>query len=161
MITIKFRGKPCYMGGKQPAWVYGTFQYLAQRRVHPGATDNGTLEPRQDKGCIVDLYGNKTEVLCDTVGQFTTLRDKNGKEIYAGDIIYSEFSDGSNCHCLVGWNDEEACFGLMDEYAFRSKQEGYDFPKFDSHVLLNFRNHGTKFEVVGNIHDNPKMIKRE
>lgn len=96
----------------------------------------------------------------DTIGQDTTLRDKNGKEIYAGDIIYSEFSDGSNCHGLVGWNDEEACFGLMDEYEFRSKQEGYDFPKFDSYVLLNFRNHGTKFEVVGNIHDNPELIKQ-
>ena len=74
MKTIRFRAKPCYMGGNQPAWVYGTFQYIAQRIVRPGATDNGKLEPRNDKGRIVDLYGTETEVLCDTVGQFTGLR---------------------------------------------------------------------------------------
>lgn len=144
MITIKFRGKR--LDNKK--WEYGDLMH----------DDCG--------GCYVipiDAEGlyREYEVTPDTVGQFTTLRDKNGKEIYAGDIIYSEFSDGSNCHCLVGWNDEEASFGLMDEYAFRSKQEGYDFPKFDSLVLLDFRNFGTKFEVVGNIHDNPEMIKRK
>ena len=144
MITIKFRGQR--LDNKK--WEYGDLMH-----------DNRG-------GCYVfpiDAEGlyREYEVIPDTVGQFSTLRDKKGNEIYAGDIIYSEFPDGSNCHCLVGWNDEEACFGLMDEYAFRAKQEGYDFPKFDSLMLLNFRNHGTKFEVVGNIHDNPKMIKRK
>lgn len=143
MITIKFRGKPCYTVSKQPAWVYGTFQYLAQRRVHPGATDNGTLESRQDKGCIVDLYGNKTEVLCDTVGQFSTLRDKNGKEIYAGDIIRAgdektllevRFVRGVFAFLWNGdLDDEFPCNAPTQEWA----------------------------EVVGNIHDNPEMIKRK
>ena len=147
MITIKFRGKDIDTG----RWLYGD---LIQRLGnHPVIL---TICPTAE-----GKVGYPREVKEDTVGQFTTLRDKNGKEIYAGDIIYSEFSDGSNCYCLVGWNDEEACFGLMDEYAFRSKQEGYDFPKFDSLVLLDFRNLGTKFEVVGNIHDNPEMIKRK
>lgn len=143
MVTIKFRGKPCYMGRKQPAWVYGTFQYLAQRRVHRGATDNGTLEPRQDKGCIVDLYGNKTEVLCDTVGQFSTLRDKNGKEIYAGDILKAgEEKDLLEVRFVRGvfaflWN------GDLDN----------EFPcNAPTHLWA---------EVVGNIHDNPEMIKRK
>lgn len=143
MITIKFRGKPCYIGGKQPAWVYGTFEYLAQRRVRPGATDNGTLEPRQDKGCIVDLYGNKTEVLCDTVGQFSTLRDKNGKEIYAGDILKAgEEKDLLEVRFVRGvfaflWN------GDLDN----------EFP-------CNAPTHEWA-TVVGNIHDNPEMMKRE
>ena len=143
MVTIKFRGKPCYIGGKQPAWVYGTFLYLAQRRVHPGATDNGTLEPRQDKGCIVDLYGNKTEVLCDTVGQFSTLKDKNGKEIYAGDILKAgEEKDLLEVRFVRGvfaflWN------GDLDN----------EFP-------CNAPTHEWA-EVVGNIHDNPEMIKRK
>lgn len=143
MVTIKFRGKPCYIGGKQPAWVYGTFLYLAQRRVHPGATDNGTLEPRQDKGCIVDLYGNKTEVLCDTVGQFSTLKDKNGKEIYAGDILKAgEEKDLLEVRFVRGvfaflWN------GDLDN----------EFP-------CNAPTHEWA-EVIGNIHDNPEMIKRK
>lgn len=158
MRTIKFRGKPCYMGGKLPSWVYGTFQYIAQRRVKRGATDNGTLEPRVDKGRIIDIYGTETEVLCDTVGQFIGLRDGKGREIYEGDIIYSEFSDGSNVKLLVGWNEKESCFGLMDEYEYRSKQEGYDFPKFDSCELFNFRMDSKVFEVIGNIHDTPEQL---
>lgn len=143
MVTIKFRGKPCYIGGKQPAWVYGTFEYLAQRRVKPGATDNGTLEPRQDKGCIVDFYGNKTEVLCDTVGQFSTLKDKNGKEIYAGDILKAgEEKDLLEVRFVRGvfaflWN------GDLDN----------EFP-------CNAPTHEWA-TVVGNIYDNPEMIKRK
>ena len=161
MTPIRFRGKDAKTG----EWLYGYYveQHLPEYDTDQpdritGYTNLPMLfndEPGQRDGC----YWH--EVVYNTVGQFSTLRDKNGKEIYAGDIIYSEFLDGSNCHCLVGWNDEEACFGLMDEYAFRSKQVGFNYPKFDSLLLLNFRNHGTKFEVVGNIHDNPELIKRK
>ena len=144
MRTIKFRAKPCYMGGNQQAWVYGTFQYIAQRRVRPGATDNGTLEPRNDKGRIVDLYGTETEVLCDTVGQFTGLRDINGKEIYEGDII--RFVNGQ-MKVNGEWVDNEFIYTVeYSEVAFcgvsgLSKALG-------------------AVEVIGNIYDNPELIKR-
>lgn len=150
--VIKFRGKTLYDFIEKVNGEYeipqGTFVY-------------GSLVFDCNKNPLIDIQGYnngvgfKSQYLVDanTVGQFTGLQDKNGKDIYADDIIYCEFPDGSNCHFLVGWNDKEACFGLMDKYAFRAKQEGYNFPKFDSLALFNFRNHGTKFEVVGNIHD--------
>lgn len=143
MRTIRFRARPCYVGNKQPAWVYGTFQYIAQRRIKPGATDNGRLEPRDDKGRIVDIYGTETEVLCDTVGQFTTLRDKNGKEIYEGDIIRAgEEKTLLEVRFVRGvfaflWNGD-----LDDEFPCNAPTQEWA-------------------EVVGNIHDNPKMIKRK
>lgn len=142
MRQIKFRAKPCYMGGNQPAWVYGTFQYIAQRRVRQGATDNGTLEPRNDKGHIVDIYGTETEVLCDTVGQFTGLRDKNGKEIYEGDII-----NCGGCKPLL-----EVRFVRGVFYFLWSGDLDNEFPPVKSRPLYA--------EVVGNIHDNHELLSK-
>ena len=87
MREIHFRAKPCYSGVDAKLWVYGTFEYIAQRRISPVATDNGILEPRQDKGRITDIYDIETEVLCDTVGQFTGCQDKGSRRIYEGDIV--------------------------------------------------------------------------
>lgn len=145
MREIKFRGKEI----NTDEWVFGFY------------TQGSFIDPNTGKETVRHIIHADFlhDVEPETIGQYTGLKDRNGKEIYEGDIIYSEFSDRSNCHCLVGWNEEKVCFGLMDEFAFRSKQEGYDFPKFDSLVLWNFRNYGTKFEVVGDIHDNPELIK--
>lgn len=145
MRTIKFRGKPCYNGGKTSPWVYGTFQYIAQRRITPGATDNGTLEPRNDKGRIVDLYGTETEVLCDTVGQCTCLRDINGKEIYEGDIL------------KVNYADEEGCLEVRyvrGVFAFLWNGD------LDDEFPCNAPTHEWAI-VVGNIYDNPELLKRK
>lgn len=145
MRKIRFRAKPCYKGGKQSPWVYGTFQYIAQRRVKPGATDNGTFEPRSDKGRIVDLYGSETEVLCDTVGQFTSLRDINGKDIYEGDILEVNYAEEE------GYLEVRFVRGV---FAFLWNGD------LDDEFPCNAPTHEWA-RVVGNIHDNPKMIKRQ
>lgn len=129
------------MGGNQPAWVYGTFQYIAQRRVRLGATDNGTIEPRNDKGRIVDLYGTETEVLCDTVGMFTGVRDKDGNNIYEGDIVQN--GNGGYFY-IVYWWDEDA--------AFRGKQIGSS-----STIGLNYWR--KELRIVGNRYDNPELMQ--
>ena len=139
MREIKFRARPCYTVGRQPAWVYGTFQYIAQRRVSPGATDNGRLEPRVDKGRIVDIYGAETEVLCDTVGQYTGLKDKNGVEIYEGDVLYDSYSDN---RFEVRFDD-----GSFDVRGILERDGCY----------LN--DVVSDSEVIGNIHDNPELLK--
>lgn len=183
MREIQFRAKPCYKDGKTAPWVYGTFRYIPCNVIAPGTTDNVMRELRNDKGVIIDpYYGTETEVLCDTVGQFTGLTDKNGKEIYEGDILkvdeyfnqgwkifdskereeaYETFSvEELKGHLertyvsRVGFEDGTFCISC-----YAPGDEGY----LDTYLACLFgdmkRSHPIfEFEVVGNIYDN-KDIK--
>ena len=145
MRTIKFRGRS--LDGKE--WYHGDLEY---NRV-----DNIARIHTYDKD---GYYIRQYYVNPDTVGQFTGLQDKNGKEIYEGDIMYSEFSDGSGGYSLIGWNEREASFGMMDAYSYQSKQEGYDFPEFKNYVLIAHLQKALICEVVGNIYDNPELLTK-
>ena len=130
---IAFRGKSKYTG----EWVEGYY-----------VGDNTIIaynEVIYDLGCIDtspchDCYPG-------SIGQFTGLYDKNGKEIYEGDIIRSfDSNDDAILHYIV-W--EEARFvALYKGRNFSSKcflkQDWLD--EFDK-------------EVIGNIHDNPELLK--
>lgn len=141
MRTIKFRGKR--LDGK---WVYGyvlghdTLPYMAI------VTMNNT-----DKSVI-----NKTttSVEPDTIGQFTGLYDKYGKEIYEGDIIQHrrqkvivEFYRGAYGYGRI----------VAGEHVFvpfigsDNNKDALQFPDgtyFDTDFC----------EVIGNIHDNLKLL---
>lgn len=83
-------------------------------------------------------------VIPETVGQFTGLFDNNGKEIYEGDILFMGNDEYENIYNKVGIKD--GCFGYIGEY---------------SGELLPFCNYNVTEEVVGNIYDNPDLIKEE
>ena len=69
------------------------------------------------------------------VMQFTGLHDKNGKEIYEGDI--------------VGWSD-----GASFEVIFRGGTFCYQVSECEFHIFDE-----KKIEVIGNIYENPELIK--
>ncbi len=142
---IKFRG----WNKKNGTWLYGF--YLQNRGEHFVCPDELAT------GKVFEDY----EVDLESVGQFTGLCDKNGKEMYEGDILYSEAEDGSNAKSLIGWNEDMTCFGIMDEYAYRAQLKGYNFPAFDNQVMDNFRRHCVRFEIIGNIYENPELLKQE
>ena len=130
MREIKFRGKSDKYG-----WVYGNLSYREE--------DGNSAVFIEDQGFCGDL----TPVDRNTIGQYTGLKDVNGKEIYEGDIITNKSFPYKH---IIYYDVAEACF--MAKYG-----PGKD----DScRVYQEWINNCHK-QVVGNIHDNPELIKIE
>jgi len=86
--------------------------------------------------------------------QFTGLKDKNGKEIYEGDIIFHEKFEE---HSEILYFEKGMCFiGLPVEKEVRE-----DYLKGHVHYLdLTCENlQISKCRVVGNIYENPELLE--
>jgi uncharacterized phage protein (TIGR01671 family) len=88
--------------------------------------------------------------------QFTGLRDKNGKEIYDGDILkYENFHKGFypklnvrewDAICVIKWNTAECRFSITEI--------GHNEFMFCSNDWFCY-----SAEIIGNIHENPELYK--
>lgn len=134
MRDILFRGKRV-SGNKE--WIFGNANYYPNLnrwfiRLYPVMNALQTLED---------------EVAANTVGQYTGLDDKNGRKIFEGDIVALNVN-GYNTICTVSWAETVAQFQL---WQVRTA------PK--TATALNLGNYDC--EVIGNIHDNPELLKGE
>ena len=141
MRTIKFRGKDIKTG----EWLHGNIQVPSKEGV----------------GYFMwDCDHNQKEVIPDTVGQFTGLTDKNGKEIYEGDILrgdeYPFNCDGiDNYFAEVVWADNVCGFYRITHKKANSTVRGIshgNWSELDEEDIKSF-------EIIGNIHDNPELLK--
>ncbi len=135
----RFRGKRSDTG----KWVYG---------------DLITWWRGEGSRAICDVGGIRHDVIPETVGQFTGLRDKNGQELYEGDI-------------LQGGQDYEKIYGKpivkIGEYIDNGLRhldlcEDETFPLYGVYIETLWGPGGLSGDheliKIGNIHDNPELL---
>ena len=79
---------------------------------------------------------------CIELMQYTGLKDKNGKEIYEGDIIEFYFL-GSDEKAEIVYNEDRAMFCLQ----------------YNKNKLNGWHLNPSKYNVLGNIYENPELLK--
>ena len=83
------------------------------------------------------------DVVSDTVMEYTGLSDKNGKEIYEGDVV-KWWVNNITRTSPVEYVEQQASFWMMKD--------------IDSgHSVINDWMRG-EYEIIGNIHENPELI---
>ena len=126
MRTIKFRGKRIDNG----EWVYGAFYPIKDERVYFIINNCQSIDFDDNS-----TFFNGYKVHKKSVGQFTGLHDKNGKEIYEGDIV----TDGVGKYKIIY---DLKLAGYQPYCIFRDDPENY-------------------CEVIGNIFENPEILEKK
>lgn len=132
MREILFRGKNKYIG-----WVYGQLAYDIDGDAYIiQEVEIDTSYGLEENMLFATIWYRVDK---ETIGQYTGLKDKNGKEIYEGDIVKSFFVD-----------TDEAGNEIYKYYIIEVK---YD-EVLCSYKIDKFMN----LEVIGNIYENKELL---
>ena len=142
MREILFRGKRT----DNSEWIYGNYCY--DELIDKSGYEDLIIEYPAD--------GEIRRVIPETIGQYTGLTDKNGKKIFEGDIVKI--------------TDRNVCFETMAVIEFGNPNGLYNWgwqlkplenKPFAIEILhwVDMEDSGAFIEVIGNIHDNPELLK--
>lgn len=131
------------------------------REIKFRAWDNANNEwlNKEDTECLIIYLDGRYEIdrgWCIvtpdlTIEQYTGLKDKNGKEIYEGDIVEEDIEVGDDdidgeYRYQVVWDEETLCWSLSPNYCTIHKD------LWETNLSR---------EVIGNIHENPELLGGE
>ena len=144
---IKFRGKMI----PENEWIFGTILRIPAPPVCFGKSETDKYyiqfpDPRYMPDWNMPYKMVQGEVNPETIGQYTGLHDKNGKEIYEGDIVVDKEDEVMG---EITWNEEEASFYFSILY----ENGTYEEEKLNDWASV--------LEVIGNITDNPELLGGE
>lgn len=143
---IIFRGKTIYNGKWVEGYIYQEIPETYTTYIMPSDLYNG-YEYEVPDLCGDDMYRLQFEkyyeVIPESVGQYTGLKDKNGVEIYEGDIVAEEKRDEEDNIYICEFDNTDA------KFVFCSPLDGES---------LEENNFASDLKVIGNIYQNPELL---
>ena len=133
---ILFRGKRVDTG----EWAYGCYVNCSG----PGC------QPYETRHYIVEYPNAWHEFYTATRGEYTGLKDRNGKRIFEGDIVE---------YVRVGWDDPEMTRAEVIWCDFDGGWGSTEGQDYWSDALT--ATDAERMTVIGNIHDNPELLNGE
>ena len=150
MREILFRGKQIDNG----EWVEG---YISEYMRMPRDTNPyivWVIECKPKEIYEYEMY----EVIPETVGQYTGLTDKNGKRIFEGDIVKTHYVNTKKndfVEQIVFHNGRFCSMYKISEHGRMWANLPDGIPRLNKTPYMEW------CEVIGNIHDNPELVKGE
>jgi uncharacterized phage protein (TIGR01671 family) len=139
MRTIKFRG----LRTDGEGWAYGLiYKQKGVLRIVDESIDKVAHKDEHD-----NFVYKEYRIIPETIGQFTGLLDKNGEEVYEGDIL--EYKNDLGKHC------KHNVFYVDGGLAINSHQSdfGKQTPFYNACADMQTAQWIVQCEVIGNIHD--------
>jgi len=150
MREIKFRARD-----RNNKWIYGTGIVQVEHNTYD--TDKWELVQKVNYDELDNYYPSyeTEEIDIKTLGQYTGLKDKNGKEIYERDIVKinaHSYDFGFEKDRIGEIRFLEGCFGFYKELS----EKKYLFNELSTEFGYGELEY---YEVIGNIYENPELLE--
>lgn len=146
---ILFRGKSANTG----EWVEGFCVQFGETYSNIIIREIGKLNLYG----VVPIYEHEI-VISETVGQYTGLKDKNGRKIFEGDIIKcSDTINDIEFNAVVEFGNPNHDYS----WGYQLKHISGEKPNLDILCWVDMEETGAFIEVIGNIHDNPELVRKD